>query len=284
MAQAIIVSYRYVRLSRRNDALLEELGAVNMSLEQKVADRTQSLHEANERRTKMLANIAHDLGTPLVGIQTCLQLIIKGKLSNSNNQMTEQLLDKTIYMKRLVDDLFELSKLESRNMAFKFEKVEIHLWLDELYGKFAADLANEGISLNTQFTGLGTGAPPCFVRIDKYRMQQVLQNFIDNAVKFSKDMSNVVDLRGNVQLSESGSGYELVLEVIDYGKGITKADQAQVFSRFYRGRDNHESGSGLGLAIVREIVEQHQGRVGVRSERGAGSVFYFILPASSEEI
>ncbi|MCU6792869.1 ATP-binding protein [Paenibacillus sp. WQ 127069] len=283
MAQAVIVSYRYIRLSRRNDTLLEELEAVNLSLEQKVAERTQSLQEANERRTKVLANIAHDLGTPLVGIQTCLQLMIKGKLSNNNNKMTEQLLDKTIYMKRLVDDLFELSKLESHNMDFKFEKVDVRLWFEELFGKFEADLENEGMSLNKQIADSLVGTKSCFVRIDKYRMLQVLQNFMDNAVKFSKGISGVIDLRGSIRLSEGGASYEFVLEVADYGKGIAKEDQAQVFNRFYRSRENNETGSGLGLAIVKEIVRQHQGEVGVRSGQDAGSVFYFILPAASDE-
>jgi signal transduction histidine kinase len=73
------------------------------------------------------------------------------------------------------------------------------------------------------------------------------------------------------------------LEVADYGKGIAKEDQAQVFNRFYRSRENNEAGSGLGLAIVKEIVRQHQGKVGVRSGQGAGSVFYFILPVASDE-
>ncbi|QTH40633.1 sensor histidine kinase [Cohnella sp. LGH] len=284
MTQAIIVSYRYVRLSRRNDALLEELGAVNASLEQKVADRTKSLREANEQRTKMLANIAHDLGTPLVGIQTYLQLMVKGKLSADNNKMTGQFLDKAVYVKRLVDDLFELSKLESRNIAFKYEHVKVRSWIEELYGKFETDLGNEGMILHKEIADLVAGARACLIRIDKYRMLQVLQNLMDNAVKFSKGMSREIKLSGTIRLSGSGFGNELVVEVADYGKGLTEAEQAQVFNRFYTNRENNESGSGLGLAIVREIVEQHQGKVGVRSKRGAGSVFYFILPVISDEM
>ncbi|TBL71098.1 sensor histidine kinase [Paenibacillus thalictri] len=281
MAQAIIVSHRHALLSRRNDALLEELGAVNMSLEQKVAERTKSLQEANERRTKMLANIAHDLGTPLIGIQTYLQLMVMGKLSAGSNKMTGQLLDKTDYVKRLVDDLFELSKLESRSADFKYEIVDVRSWIDELHDKFEADITGVGMSLIKETSSIG--AKSFFVRIDKYRMRQVLQNFLDNAVKFSKGMGRAINLRGIVRRDQSGSGYELVVEVEDYGKGLTEAELAQVFNRFYLNRENNESGSGLGLAIVQEIVEQHQGQVGARSERGAGSAFYFILPVSCEE-
>lgn len=282
MTQAVIVSHRYARLSRRNDALLEELGEVNMSLEQKVADRTQSLHEANERRTRMLANIAHDLGTPLLGIQTYLQLIAKGKLPQ-DAKLSEQLLDKTVYVKRLVDDLFELSKLESRMMAFAYEDVEARSWIEELHGKFAAELLGKGMRLHVDAAGLDVGSRRLFVCIDKYRMLQVLQNFIDNAVKFSRDKSDVIELRGTIRTGEEEGRCELVVEVTDYGKGLTEAEQAQVFNRFYANRENNESGSGLGLAIVQEIVERHQGRVGVRSAPGAGSIFYFSLPASLEE-
>jgi signal transduction histidine kinase len=282
MAQAIIVSHRYVRLSRRNDVLVEELGEANRLLEHKVTERTQSLHEANKRRTKMLSNIAHDLGTPLVGIQTCLHLLARGKLAPDNPVMTTQLLDKTAYVKRLVDDLFELSKLESRDMAFKYELVEVRTWIEELCGKFEADLNGEGMSLRKEISDSVNGTADMYVRIDKFRMLQVLQNLMDNAVKFSKDMSRVIELRGYIRPNAGNSGHEFVLEVADFGKGLTEAEQTRVFNRFYTNRENNQSGSGLGLAIVQEIVEQHQGKVGVRSEQGAGSAFYFILPASKE--
>nr|WP_246320277.1 sensor histidine kinase [Paenibacillus qinlingensis] len=282
MAQAIIVSHRYVRLSRRNDALVKELGAANMQLEDKVTERTRSLHEANKQRTKMLANIAHDLGTPLVGIQTYLQLMVKGKLSTDNQSMTGQLLDKTAYVKRLVDDLFELSKLESRDMVFKCERIEVRSWIEELYGKFEGDMNSEGISLKKDISGTVSVARAIYVRIDKFRMFQVLRNLMDNAVTFSKGISNVIELRGYIQPDASGLGYEFVLEVADFGKGLSHSEQTQVFNRFYTNRENNQSGSGLGLAIVQEIVEQHQGKVGVRSEPGAGSVFYIHLPAATE--
>ncbi|MGG1518169.1 sensor histidine kinase [Paenibacillus oryzisoli] len=284
MAQAVIVSHRYVRLSRRNDALVEELGEANRLLERKVDDRTRSLHEANERRRKMLANIAHDLGTPLVAVQTCLHLMARGKLTADNPTMTAQLLDKTSYVKRLVDDLFELSKLESRNMAFQLEQVEVWAWMEELYIRFEADLNGEGMILRKKITGADSEAAPFFVRIDRFRMLQVIQNLLANAVKFSKGISDAVELRGKIQPDANGTGSEFVFEVADSGKGLSEAEQTQVFNRFYTNRDHNESGSGLGLAIVQEIVEQHQGRVGVRSESEAGSVFYFILPAYRERI
>ncbi|OAS19228.1 sensor histidine kinase [Paenibacillus oryzisoli] len=283
MAQAIIVSHRYVRLSRRNDVLVEELGETNRLLEVKVTDRTRSLHEANQRRTKMLANIAHDLGSPIVGIQTWLQLMAQGKLpmGKDNTHITEQLLEKTSYVKRLVDDLFELSKLESRETAFKYEVVNISSWFEEIHRKFEGDLADEGVILHAALTGIASGDPPVQLRIDTFRMLRVLQNLISNAVQFSKDVSHVIELRGRVEAESSGVGDVFILEIADYGKGLSEAEQALVFNRFYTNRDKNETGSGLGLAIVQEIVEQHHGKVGVSSEKGAGSVFYCILPVLS---
>lgn len=284
MAQAIIVSHRYVRLSRRNDVLVEELGETNRLLEVKVTDRTRSLHEANQRRTKMLANIAHDLGTPLVGIQTWLQLIARGKLpmDKDNTHITEQLLDKTAYVKRLVDDLFELSKLESRETAFKYEVVHIASWFEDIQRKFEGDLADEGVILHATLTGIASGGNPMQLRIDPFRMLRVLQNLISNAVQFSTDVSRVVELRGRVEAEASGVGDVFILEIADYGRGLTEAEQALVFNRFYTNRERNETGSGLGLAIVQEIVEQHHGKVGVSSEKGVGSVFYCILPVYKE--
>ncbi|MGG1556256.1 ATP-binding protein [Paenibacillus ferrarius] len=279
MAQAIIVSHRYVRLSRRNDMLVEGLSEANKLLEVKVENRTRSLHEANQRRTKMLANIAHDLGTPLVGIQTWLHLMARGKLPKDNGNIAEQLLDKTGYVKRLVDELFELSKLESREMTFHYESVEVHTWVETLRRQFEADLAGEGIRLKTTLADDHGASMPMFVRIDPMRMLQVLQNLISNAAKFSKEVSDVIELRGSIELTAR----VFVLEVEDYGKGLSEAEQAQVFNRFYTNREKNETGSGLGLAIVHEIVEQHQGKVSVRSQKGVGSVFTCTLPAYMKE-
>ncbi len=281
LAQAIIVSYRYTRISNRNDMLVEELEKTNLTLEQKVEERTQSLYEANGLRTKLLVNIAHDLGTPLVGIQTYIQLMVEGKVQVDQGAMTQQLLNKAAYMQRLIHDLFELSKLESKEMILHFERWRVNDWFQTMFEMFQSDLAQQSFTLR-----LGrreTIPDQVTVRMDRMRIIQVLQNYFDNAVKFSRGFGNEIMLSGYVQASQGETGAELVVEITDYGTGMTKEEQAYVFHRFYKRRERNEEGSGLGLAIVKEIVEQHNGEVGVRSEKGAGSTFFFKLPVQLAE-
>jgi signal transduction histidine kinase len=276
MAQAILVSYRYTRLSRRNDMLVEELEKTNASLEEKVAERTHSLHAAQELRTKMLVNIAHDLGTPIVGIQTYIHLLVEGRAQIDRGVMTQQLLDKTAYVKRLIHDLFELSKLESKELVLHFDTVTAQSWLEEMYELFASDLRQKGFVLKAQWEEGGGGG---MIRIDRMRMLQVLNNYMDNAMKFSGDVSKEIMLKGYVeQGTDRIIAPCLVIEVVDQGIGIAEAEQAQVFQRFYKRRERNEEGSGLGLAIVKEIVEQHDGEAGVRSHKGEGSIFFIKLP------
>lgn len=278
LAQAVIVSYRYARISERNDLLVAQLAETNQTLEQRVDERTQSLYEANRLRTKLLVNIAHDLGTPLVGIQTYMQLLVAGKVKLEQGAMTQQLLNKTAYMQRLIHDLFELSKLESRELILVFERVQADEWLQRMYEMFQTDLAQQNITLRQGTLETQYGNEEAIVQIDQMRMVQVLQNYIDNAVKFSRGYSDEIVFNGYVLPSEEGIGAKLVVEIVDYGIGLTEEEQAHVFHRFFKRRERNEEGSGLGLAIVKEIVEQHNGEAGVRSQKGAGSTFFFALP------
>lgn len=282
MAQAIIVSYRYTQLSARNNMLLAEMNRLNADLEHKVALRTRSLREANDTRTKMLLNIAHDLGTPLVGIQTYLQLMLRGKAGANREALTRQLLDHTGYMKRLVDDLFELSKLESGGQAFQFEPVVMGPWLDAAYRKLESDLRHGGMTLRRgMWSTAAENGEEAVAAIDSGRIAQALQNYIDNAVKFSRGVGDTIELEAYVRPDPAHSRGMLVIAVRDYGTGIAEEELSHVFRRFYTQRENNEGGSGLGLAIVKEIVERHGGSVGVDSKKGAGSTFSIALPLLS---
>lgn len=281
LAQAIIVSYRYTRISNRNDMLVEELEKTNFTLERKVEERTQSLHEANQLRTKLLVNIAHDLGTPLVGIQTYMQLMVEGKVQVDQGTMSQQLLNKTAYMQRLIHDLFELSKLESKEMILRFERLYARDWLHHMFEMLRTDLAQQSFHLRLGRLETQLDHEEVSIQIDRIRMIQVLQNYIDNAVKFSRGLSSEISFNGYVSTSQEGTGAKLVVEIVDCGIGMTEEEQAHVFHRFYKRRERNEEGSGLGLAIVKEIVEQHNGEVGVRSVKGAGSTFFITLPIMS---
>lgn len=284
LAQAVIVSYRYNRLAQRNHALVVELGEMNESLEQRVRQRTQKLREVNEElvgmkdiRTKMLVNIAHDLHSPLTGVQTYLHLMNKGVSMADRPNVVRQLIDKTSYIQRLIRDLFELSKLETKERSFAFERVDAREWLEDVHQQFADELPHAGMELRRGRWEEDDGEAR-LVAIDRNRIMQVLQNYIDNAIKFSRGHSSVLTMHLFTELHPASGQEQLVVEIEDQGEGIPEDQLTQVFSRFYKKRTDNEEGSGLGLAIVAEIMEQHGGTVGVRSREGEGSVFGFTLP------
>lgn len=285
LAQAIIVAYRYARLEWRNDALVMELGEMNATLEQRVHLRTRKLREANEQlsemkdvRTKMLVNIAHDLNSPMTGVQSYLHLMDKGKIDRPD--AVRQMVEKTDYIQRLIRDLFELAKLESGEQKFDIERVQASGWLEDIYRRFDADLEREQFTLQQGRWETAIDGTEMVVAIDRYRIMQVFQNYMDNAVKFSRARSSVITIHVFPEQHREDGVNHLVVEIADSGEGIAAEHLPHLFDRFYKKRTNNDRGSGLGLAIVAEIIAQHRGTVGARSEHGKGSVFYFRLPVA----
>lgn len=291
MFQAIIISYRYSLLFNKNRTLASELVVMNRTLEEKVGDRTRELNEKNEElgrmqliRTRMLANIAHDLGSPIVGIQTYLQLMKDGIVQAGNQDIIQQLYGKSDDMKGLIEDLFELTKLESKEITFAWKEIEVRTFINDVYRKFKPDLDHSDHILKLGRVNTVTDRGEAFFRIDPFRMNRVMQNFIDNAVKFSYSSNKTITI--NCYLLDDGLEGIVPLvriEVIDQGIGIAQDELPNVFQRFYKKQEGNESGSGLGLAIVKEIIDQHNGTVGVESEPDNGSVFYITVPIYYED-
>jgi signal transduction histidine kinase len=285
--QAVIVSYRYALVFQKNQGLTAELVQTNNTLEEKVKDRTKELHEKNEQlaqlqnmRTKRLANIAHDLGSPMIGIQTYLQLMKEGIIQAGNQDFVQQLFGKSNDMKRLIDDLFELTKLESKELSLVYEDVRVNRFVQDVYHKFEPDLSHVNMQLQLGRIETSCMGKEASIRIDPFRIMQVLQNYIGNAVKFSESLGTLLTI--NCYIVEwpytDNERYGMCFEVVDHGVGIAEEELPQVFQRFYKKKEGNANGSGLGLAISKEIIELHGGNAGVTSTLGKGSTFYFILP------
>jgi len=282
LAQTVIVAYRYSLLSARNDALVGELAEVNVRLEEKVRARTEDLRSKNEQlaesksiRTKMLVHIAHDLASPVVGIRRYVQLMAEGKQGAGHPSMMAKLAAQIAYIERLIQDLFELSKLESGELPFQMTPLTARELMADIRSRFEPQLEQEGyvLHMNVELDGEGSQAT---VTVDRFRILQALQNYVGNAVKFSRGMSERITINGRIG-RDAKVRLALVIEVEDYGRGIPAAELPQVFLRFYKNREGNEQGSGLGLTIVQEIARRHGGEVGVSSGEG-GSVFYLALP------
>ncbi len=286
LLQAVIVSNRYARLFQQNNTLAEQLLDLNHSLEEKVNQRTKKLNEKNREledmqrtRTKLLANIAHDIGTPIVGVQTYLQIVKEGKIKVDIHQILPQIMEKLSYIQRLNNDLLELSKLESRQLPFHLEKVTVKKFMNDTFQIIQLDLI-QNAACHLGRTESNVNGEEAILNIDKTRIMQVIQNYVTNAIKFNDSSEKVIILHWFIQRrnQQEEKTYELVVEVVDNGIGISVEELDYIFERFYKKFEGNLEGSGLGLAIVKEIIEQHGGAVGARSKQGKGSIFYFTLP------
>lgn len=276
---------RMIALSfERVEQLSLELRQINESLEEKVSRRTHSLKEKNEElhrmeesRRKLLSNIAHELGTPLTSIQGFIKAMIDGVVKSDDSRYLHIIYDKTIYLHRIITDLFELSRMEARQIRFHYQSVMLLPFFRQLYEKYRMDIEEKGLSFHweTSCPAQVEGEPVLWV--DPVRIEQVVANLLVNSQKYTP-AGGAITLRVAWECT-AGSGGLARICVRDTGSGMDAETLPFVFDRFYKGKGPRKGeGAGLGLAICKEIVDHHQGNLRVESEVGAGSAFTFSLP------
>lgn len=228
------------------------------------------LMEAEELRTQLLANVAHELRTPLTSISAYAQAL---QDDLARDEVMRQKFISTIQkesarLNRLVTDLLDLSIMQSGKAEWPVGPVNVA----DLIARVVESHRTSG---RTIVVDADDGLPPA--ASNEARLEQVLNNLLDNAAKYSpKEAPLVVRARA--------TGSYLVVSVVDRGPGIPEADLPHIWERFYRvdkSRSRSEGGAGLGLAIVKEVVEAYGGTVGVDSQEGQGSVFWFTLPLAA---
>ncbi len=262
-------------------AVAIENAALNDDLETRVAARTRELEkswtevvEANRLRTVWLSNVTHDLRAPL-GITTAsLSFLQEGGLGDLNDdQLTwvGKSLQAVYHTADLIDDLFDLFKMDSGGIKLRPEMISLQEFLQNVYDVGLGLPCPDGVTFELD---ISTATLPN-VFIDSARIRQVVLNLLSNAYKFTHQGS--VTLHASYQAGEQ----EVVIGINDTGEGITADKIERLFQRFQQVDDNEErrqQGSGLGLAICRELVEAHGGRIWVESKPGVGSDFIFSLP------
>ncbi|MDD5422354.1 MAG: ATP-binding protein [Candidatus Omnitrophota bacterium] len=221
-------------------------------------------------RSDFIANVSHELKTPLTSIKGFVETLLDGAVDDRENsrEFLRIIQEHAERLNSLVDDLLSLSHLESKEIAL--EKKEIHLrrLAEGIILGFKSQLRKKSIEVMNEL------APGISVMADENRIEQVLTNLIDNAIKFNKD-------KGSIRIVGEEKDGEVKITVEDSGAGIPEKDIPRIFERFYRvdkARSRELGGTGLGLSIVKHIVELHGGKVGVESVEGFGSKFYFTLP------
>lgn len=179
---------------------------------------------------------------------------------------------KVDHVKRLIDDLFRLARLESGQLEFDWETVSVADISRDVGEYFCQMLHEQGRTLTTTY--LDDGAYT--VRVDRRQLYRVVQNLLDNAVKYSPDPQLPIEMTYSIRQLPDESYWCVAIR--DYGVGIAPEDVAMIFTRFYTRSEEVASGSGLGLAISKEIVELHGGEIRVTSTPDQGSTFAFTIP------
>lgn len=226
------------------------------------------LHRDRELRQSMVADIAHELRTPLSVLRANIEAMQDGVLEPTGDNLAS-LHQETAVLARLIDDLRILSMAESGQLQYHFQKTDPAALCDRVVEGMRALFAARDITLELE-------APDRVpqVNADADRIEQVLRNLLNNARRYTPEGGKVT-----VKLGAAADGVEV--SVKDTGPGIGPEDLARVFDRFYRvdpSRARRTGGSGLGLAIVRQLVEAHGGKAWAASTPGEGSTFSFRLP------
>ena len=242
-----------------------------------LTDVTEQQKTEQERRD-FVSNVSHELRTPLTSIKSYSEALAEGAWQDESiaPHFLEVIESESNRMIRMISNLLDLSKIDGGQIVLNKDYVDLkrvlNFILDRLEFTVANDPDGENYRIVREFT-----PRDIYVDIDQDRMTQVIDNLLNNAIKYSPDGGTVT-----VRLSEE-QGYVKV-SVIDEGLGISKSDAERLFERFYRvdkARSREQGGSGLGLAISKEVIELHGGQIWVESVEGKGSNFSFTLPSTS---
>ena len=269
--------------------LNSELQQLNIRLEDLVKERTSALQKANEdlslsnnqllevaeSRRNLLSNIAHELGTPVTLIHSYVQSLQEGLIKRDDEFYRRVVDDKINVLSRLIDDLFELSKLEAGSTSLNLVRKDLFEWLRNSRRKFEIDVQTFNRRFEVNEISFVQNMYHCTV--DKERMDQVFLNIISNAVKNTSEKDGKISVKVEISSKED----YVTISFKDNGKGISKDMLPYIFDRFYKktySKEEKFTGTGLGLAIVKEIVKGHNGKIWAESEVGVGSTFYISLP------
>lgn len=250
---------------------------------------TSAVKHSQEVQRDFVANVSHELKTPLTSIQGFAQAIEEGAIRDLEGarRAAKMIHDESQRMTRLVSDLLTLARLDAGAIGPQFKTLDLAAMLPEWVARFQTRAEQAGVSLT-----LAMDSPPP-VEGDAERLEQVIANLIDNSIKYNRVGGQVV-VRADAQMRIESSSRSLfrkgiqtwkewaVIRVSDTGAGIPKSHLPRLFERFYRGDQARLAGGiGLGLAIAQEIVKAHHGRIEVQSDEDKGATFSVWLPAKT---
>ena len=229
-----------------------------------------------EQRKQFVSNVSHELRTPLTSMRSYIEALIDGAWRDEElaPRFLEVAQSETDRMIRMIQDLLHLSRIDSGKSELNKELIDLGALFMQVLNRFEMLLASEEYSDNNYRLENYLIDEAVFVDIDPDRITQVLDNIMNNAIKYSPDGGTITS---RMLVTEN----EVVISIKDEGMGIPAEDLEFIFHRFYRvdrARSRAMGGTGLGLAISREVIEQHDGRIWVKSVEGEGTTFFITLP------
>lgn len=271
--QLMTIAAAQVSVAISNARLFEEL-------EERAAELAvayEELKESDRLKDELVQNVSHELRTPLTFVKGYVDLLMdgdKGLLTPEQQEYLQIVSDKTDDITRIIEDIITLQRIDSGNLQRDVMPMADLLKTAVINHRLVAD--KKGLSIAYTIPQGQKG----LVRIDKGRMNQVLDNLIGNAFKFSPD-------GGTIRLTMSENDEEVLVSVVDEGIGMPAEKHQRIFERFYQidGSSRRRfGGTGIGLAIVKRIIDAHEGKIWVESELNKGSAFFFTLPIVKQDI
>jgi signal transduction histidine kinase len=235
-----------------------------------INELSEEIKRYRDYRREFFANISHELKTPITYLKGYAKVLKNGQFQSQQEQ--EQYLEiieaEADRLSSLVNDLFELSKLEEGKIRLEFQEVDLSEVIENVLVRASVNAQEKGLLM---FFHKNEVVPA--IMGDGLRLEQVLTNLIENAIRYTE--------RGSVEIDLSHNKNDVIVTILDTGIGISTEELPFIFERFYRvekSRSRHHGGTGLGLSIAKQLVNLHEGTISVKSELGKGTVFKIAFP------
>ena len=274
-----IISYPIIKMKEKANSMargnydvkFEESGIEEIDdLSKTLNYACRELNKTEDIRRELLANVSHDLKTPLTMIKAYAELIrdVTNKDKEKMKKNLNVIIEETDRLNLLVNDVLDLSKYKSNTQPLNIEKFDINCLIKSIIKRY--DIYIEKDNYKIEYTEV----PNVIVKADKKRIEQVIYNLINNAINYTGDDKLIY-----ISLKEEVKKYRI--EVKDTGKGIKEEELNHIWDKYYKIDKTHtrtQVGSGIGLSIVKSILENHKFKYGVDSKVGSGTIFYFEIP------
>ncbi|AWH75448.1 hypothetical protein DCS32_15145 [Dokdonia sp. Dokd-P16] len=239
-------------------------------LSKELISAKEKAEESDRLKSAFLANLSHEMRTPMNGILGFSELLRRKNISDEKKDIYLELIEKEGHrLLSFISNIVDISKIESNIINIDSSHVNVNNLIDDLFSKYHIKLENTGVEL---LACKGFENADSFIETDENKLVQIISNLLENAIKFTKE--------GTIEFGYSLSGDNLKFFVKDSGIGIEKEEQENIFNRFTQGRreQTHNLGVGLGLSIVKGLIKLLDGDVWINSQLGEGSTFYFTIP------